>query len=319
MKSPYLPSDSLSKDGSETFDCRINRVAQLLFNAMASHTSPLSNKSNGNTILVRIHGLPRLEIQQTGDQNSRLDKVAHLDLIFVFGGDCLSVDLLRCSNETALWCPLFRGQDYGFQKLHTLEAVFLADIVECLEDQGSGLLILAYGMHILIRQTSSGGITLQGSSQIMFVRKNDAHGLLSVSMSMNANVGNDVATLVGGLETLEGNVLSSTEFNQVLDPVNDAESAIFVPLTDISRAKPAIWGEYGGVVVEIVSLEISLGHRRATDEDFAALWSFRGDVASFWSVQEFDLDGGYRDTNIAVLHELGWENGAHAVVEAIVE
>lgn len=55
----------------------------------------------------------------------------------------------------------------------------------------------------------------------------------------DAEVANDRATLVDRLETFDGDILSASQFDEVLLAIDNRERAVGVPLTDVARHEPA--------------------------------------------------------------------------------
>lgn len=124
-------------------------------------------------------------------------------------------------------------------------------------------------MQLLTRQVGRRAVSLEEVAQVRLVRDDDSDGLLRVGGGVHAEVGDKVTALVGRLEALEGDVLSSLELDEVLDAVDDGERAVLVPLANIARAQPAVLGEYRLVFVEVIALVVALGDRGTTDEDLA--------------------------------------------------
>jgi len=50
------------------------------------------------------------------------------------------------------------------------------------------------------------------------MRENESHRLIRVRDNMNADISDEVARFVNGFKAFQGNVLSTLQFDEVLDP-----------------------------------------------------------------------------------------------------
>jgi len=63
-------------------------------------------------------------------------KKSHLNLSIEFLRDLLPLEFLRCSDESALWCPLVSREHHCLEHLDALEAALLPGRVALLEYKG---------------------------------------------------------------------------------------------------------------------------------------------------------------------------------------
>lgn len=63
------------------------------------------------------------------------------------------------------------------------------------------------------------------------------------------------------------NILSTRELDQILLPVDNAERAIRIPLTDIASSEVAVFGEC--FFRKIWTFEVAFGNRWSSDADLA--------------------------------------------------
>jgi hypothetical protein len=106
--------------------------------------------------------------------------------------------------------------------------------------------------------------------------------------------------------------LATLELNKVLDPIDDGECAVGVPLTNVASAEPTVLGEYTLILIQVGALVIALDNRRTADTDFTLRWFACREVPGIWNIKEFDFHGRNRETSDAILHQLRWKDTAHA-------
>lgn len=74
-----------------------------------------------------------------------------VELLLVVLLDNLTVELLRSGKESRLGSPLVGGKHDSLQKLHSLQALLPASVVELLETRRDDLLILAEVLQVFAR------------------------------------------------------------------------------------------------------------------------------------------------------------------------
>jgi hypothetical protein len=99
--------------------------------------------------------------------------------------------------------------------------------------------------------------------------------------------------------------LTTRELDEVLDPVDERQGAVGVPLPNVAGLEPAV---DEGLSVLLVSLVIALGDTATSKEDFSLGRVVGVEVASVGVVQELNLDGGDGDSNAFGSPELGHED-----------
>lgn len=74
-----------------------------------------------------------------------------------------------------------------------------------------------------------------------------------------------IGALVDGFERLKRDVFARAELDEVLDPVNEGERAVGVPLANVARFEPAVLSE--GLGIKIGPLEVVLEDGASAEED----------------------------------------------------
>lgn len=67
------------------------------------------------------------------------------------------------------------------------------------------------------------------------------------------------------LESLQSNVFSSGEFDEILESIDDGESTVLVPLSDISRLEPSVGGDR--LSSNLISLIYRIVSQKPSDEE----------------------------------------------------
>lgn len=147
--------------------------------------------------------------------------------------------LRTSSQETVMRGPLFVGQDDALKSFERLESSFLSGSIDVLEDRITNLIVVAERREVVFADAEFGSFRFE----IGFVREdnleddrirgqicslvdeslNTTYGHWSVSIrgSVNHQVSDQVRTLVNRFQSLDGNVFSSSELDQVLDSIDD--------------------------------------------------------------------------------------------------
>lgn len=116
--------------------------------------------------------------------------------------------LSRCDHAT-LGRPLVWRQDDILEELSRLEPVLLPESIALLQDKGLHFRVLAQIREATrcINRLGSVARALEGVTQVGLVRDDDGEGLLRVLAGVHADVADQVARLVCGLQALKRDIL----------------------------------------------------------------------------------------------------------------
>mmetsp|Transcript_17943 Transcript_17943/g.51406 ORF Transcript_17943/g.51406 Transcript_17943/m.51406 type:complete len:209 (+) Transcript_17943:330-956(+) len=111
------------------------------------------------------------------------------------------------------------------------------------------------------------------------VQLHQSDGTVHVTVTVAADTArdgiNELGVTIGHLHVFDGNVLASLELDQILLPIDDAQTAILHELANISRVEPAIFPELlQGLLRHHVVAKgdvVSLSHDLTTAVDAVAL------------------------------------------------
>lgn len=123
----------------------------------------------------------------------------------------------------------------------------------------------------------------------LLVWHDDSDGLGVGLVGMHHQVGNGVSATIHGLELLESDVLATLHLDEVLDTIDDLEMTNRVPLSNITRLEPTIFGQSLGSLLWVA---VVLGKSRfAPDVNLTLGWVVVGRVANVRNRDELHLNG----------------------------